>query len=471
MKTRDWFRVHSFTGVVTGLVLFVICWSGTFAVLSKEMDILVTPAMTSEARGELASWGTIEASVQRAYPEANAFYFQAPAYDFDNFEVAARLPSGEAVHIYVDRVSGDVVGHVSRFDLQRFFREVHYTFFLSKFGEYFITAFALTMIASLVSALVFYKRWWRRFFAWPRAKGRAFWSELHKVGGLWSVWFLAIIGATSVWYLYEHAYLDAGGPGNYVGGAVQIASPKAAPLPEPLGLDEAIELIQEDWPELDIQLVAYGWYSDHDDVVFVQGRYGSSLFRDRSNQAHIDPITGEILWRNDSGDLPPYWVVSNIADPLHFGTFGGIWSKLLYFAFGLILSGLILSGTWLHAHRLAREAGKASRHRWAGTNLAIIGTIALFCAAAYFSFGYAKNFGPIVEGERVAPTLEPGVIAVIIAWVLVTVAIIAAWAVLLWRPHLVLKGERAPSKAQAKSSEHKTRSSIAGEGISENGIE
>jgi len=44
-----------------------------------------------------------------------------------------------------------------------------------------------------------------------------------------------------------------------------------------------------------------------------------------------------------------------MAAPLHFGTFGGVWSKLIWFAFGSFLTALAVSGVAIYALRLSRE--------------------------------------------------------------------------------------------------------------------
>ncbi len=218
-----------------------------------------------------------------------------------------------------------------------------------------------------MASLAFYKRWWRRFFRLPGGRGRALWSELHKTGGLWSIWFIAVIGLTGAWYLYEAVQP---GPVNYVGpppgGAVAPPAPSSDPALPPLMLDEVVAKAEAAWPTFQIRGIAAGWYSGTRETVYLEGQAGFPLVRDRANQMHLDPRTGEILWRNGAADLPVYWVWSNMADPLHFGDFGGLWTKSIWFLFGLILSGLILTGTWLHAHRLAREAGGGGARAIAG---------------------------------------------------------------------------------------------------------
>ena len=436
MRTRAWFRIHSFAGVVTGLLLFVICWSGTFAVISKELDWLATPEMRVSPVDTRVTWGAMQQAVEDAYPGANVRWITAPLNRWAAAEVVAVIPDYGGARVYVDPYTGAVRGRTSFFNTRQFFYKVHYNLFLSEFGAYLVAAFAIMLGASLVSALVFYKRWWTRFLRFPSRKGLR-WSDLHKLGGLWSLWFVLIIALTGFWYLFERGFGDLGGPLNYVGnpphGVVQVPTATTEAFPTPLSIDCAIAVANAAWPELNVKVMAHGFYTDRDHLLYLEGQEGFSMLRDRANQIHIDRNTGEILWRNDSSDLPPYWILSNMADPLHFGNFAGIWSKLIWFVFGLVLSGLVLTGTWLHARRLARDPSGGAHHRWPATGAALIATLVLLVASVWFGVHDASNLGLIVEGVRGWPDMAPGAVALIMGWVILTFALIAGWAsVLAW---------------------------------------
>lgn len=439
--------MHSFTGVVTGLLLFVICWSGTFAVLAHEIDWLVTPAARVDVQPERASWGAWRAAVERAYPMAEIQLLEAPLYPAAAARVLINRPEQDAVWVYVDPYTAEIAGTHSYFTVQRFFRSLHMNLFLPEpaglpIGLYIVTAFGLCMLTSVSAALMFYKRWWVRFFRWPRGRGRALWSQVHKTAGLWSIWFMLVIGVTGAWYLYE---VLQPGPVNYVGsppaGAVEAPSPASDPEAAILPLDQLLAEARANWPEFEVRTVGYGWYSDSSDTLYLEGQAGFPLVRDRANQMHLDPRTGQVLWRNAAGELPVYWIWSNMADPLHFGNFAGLWSKAVWFTFGLALSGLILTGTWLHTQRLARESPARKRHRWPGTASAVVASFAVLAASVPFGVLETRGYGPMVDGARHFPDLAPGVAAVIICWTALTLAILGAWVLLLWRPNLILARE------------------------------
>ena len=450
MSNRAWFRVHSFTGVITGLMLFVICWSGTFAVLSNEIDWLVTPETRVAVGAERQSWGTIAKAVETVYPDATARLMRAPLYTRSAAQVMVNLPGQSAVWIYVDPYTAEVQGARSYFNVQRFFRSFHYHMFLPVVGLYIVCAFAITMLTSLVAALVFYKRWWRRFFRLPRGRGRAFWSEAHKLAGLWSVWFLLVICLTGGWYLFEIARVDIGdGKAAYAGtgefAVRRIPAPVSEPFKPALPLDALIERAGEVRPDLTVRVIILS-----DDTAVFQGQARYLLVRDRANQLHLDRRTGEVLYNQTPHDYSLYWRWSDTADPLHFGDFGGLWSKGIWFAFGLVLSGLILTGTWLHAHRLAREAGGRARHRWPGTAAALAVTLLVLAASVPYGVAEARGYGPMVEEIQRFPELAPGVAMVIAGWIVLTLAIIAAWIVLLWRPQTVLRETPAAKNAGSR---------------------
>lgn len=441
MTTRAWFRVHSFTGVITGLLLFVICWSGTFAVVAHEIDWLVTPSLRVQPQATRAGWMAMKQAAETAHPKSSVVYLGAPLNRRAAATVWMEPPAGGTRLVHIDPYTARVTGSGSRFTAQRFFRDFHRRlFYPNPWGTYLVSAFALTMLASLVAALYFYKRWWTRFFRFKRGSGRVFWSELHKTAGLWSMWFVLVIGLTGTWYLFEALRGHVGdGVFAYTGSAEYSlhAIPEADTDPDLRAwpLDDLLQRVRQLRPDLSIRSIRFG----ENGALYVDGQAGHLLVRNRANQLHLDTRRGTVLYNQRASDLPAYWRWSDTADPLHFGDFAGLASKLVWFAFGLVLSGLVLTGTYLHAQRLARETGHRSRHRWPGTTAAMMVSLIVLAAAWPFALNSARHFGTTVDGARQLPDLAPGVEAVIIGWIAATLALIAAWIFLLWRPRAVLR--------------------------------
>ncbi|MFP4096146.1 MAG: PepSY-associated TM helix domain-containing protein [Cyclobacteriaceae bacterium] len=440
MSTRTWFRIHSFTGVITGLLLFVICWSGTFAVISNELDWLVAPQVRVDPLGEQITPGAIKSAAEKAYPESSFSYLILPKNNRLPASVNLLLPDESYVEVLVNPYTAEVLNPPSGYDLAIFFRQFHTNLFglEYKLGNYIVFSFGLILMTSLVSALFLYKRWWTRFFSWKRNRsGQSYWTQLHKLAGVWSLWFLTIIAITGAWYFFESLRLDLGdGKVNYVGetefAIIQPAVPTSDPALPHLPLDSLVAKAKAIWPNFEIVEIAKGWYSESSESIYLAGHLDNPLVRERGVQMQFDPRTGEVLWKNAAGDLPAYWLWSNMADPLHFGNFGGLISKIIWFLFGLLLCGLILTGTYLHIKKLHQKNGW-QRHGWRGTWWATGITIFILLATIPYGFESARWYGPVVDGVRQLPDLFIGVKLFIIAWTLLTLAMILAWVMMLWK--------------------------------------
>jgi uncharacterized iron-regulated membrane protein len=418
MATRTWFRVHSFAGVVAGLLLFVVCWTGTFATLSHEIDWLVTPAMRAEPADRFDP-DALERAALAAHPGARLAWMSRPLHRGFAADVVLDTADGPLRHAHVAPEDARLQGANSYFNVQRFFRSLHMALFLPfGVGIYVVGIAAIFLLLSALTPLVFYKRWWTRFFKW-RAHGgaRVVVSESHKLAGLWSLWFVALIALTGVWYMVEQALIDTADVA-----WIYPEPPAFDGAREPrLPLSSFVDAAMTHRPELEVRSIG----QSGNGLVYVNGQAGDLLARDRSNTLYFAPTTGALVGERRASALGPVerWV--EMVDFLHFGTLAGLPTKLLWFLLGLALSGLCLTGAYLHARRLA--ASGARRARWAATGGATFATLLLLAFSTRGGFAEARRFGPMLDGVQVYPDLSTGVLAFIVCWTLATLLLIGLW--------------------------------------------
>ena len=65
------------------------------------------------------------------------------------------------------------------------------------------------MVVSVVTGLIVYRKWWKGFLTLERKRGaRILWGGAHKLLGVWSLWFVALMAITGTWYFVEELLFD-----------------------------------------------------------------------------------------------------------------------------------------------------------------------------------------------------------------------------------------------------------------------
>lgn len=355
---KQWFyTIHGWLGLNFGLMLFIVCLSGTIAVVSHEIDWLCTPSLRVTPTETRASWGTMTNAVRAAYPDSELQYVNAPLGAWFACEFILKSPARVSKRVYVDPYTGSVKGHAPWFNAQRFFRDFHRRFFwYSWLGIWVVAAFGFVLLGAVASGLAFYKRWWSKLFVLRRRKGgRIFFSDFHRLVGVWTFLFALLISVTGIWYLVE---IPIGWANLYERPSLpkvpRTTLDSLQPNSSRLSPDAWVDAANEAMPDLQIRSISFP--DSFSRPAGIDGQASAWLVRNRANRVLIDPYTGELLFKQRAENLPllARWV--DTADELHFGTFGGLPTKLIWFVFGIALSALMPTGAYLWVRRRTQMA-------------------------------------------------------------------------------------------------------------------
>jgi uncharacterized iron-regulated membrane protein len=371
---RLWFRLHGYFSLPVWLLFCFVCLTGTIAVLSHELTWLTNPDARADNPQELPRQplSDLVAAAQAAVPGADVGYVMVME-PYLVTAVGVSSPEVPAGIVYVNPYTARVQAVNQGLTFIGFMRALHGWLLFPwqhswSWGYYLVSAMCIVVLGALATGLVVYKRFWRGYAAprlrW-RSDARTLLGDLHRLAGIWSLWFLLVIGLTGAWYLTQAVLWHAGI--EYGSDALPVADDRLSTAidgaaPQRITVAEAVAAAQQAVPSLEP-----AWFSppEHNrDHFRVMGHSDAFFLFDMSSvSVAVNPWTGAVDYLQQPADMNAAEVISHIADPLHYGTFGGLWTKAIWFVFGLVLTGMSVSGFLIWGKRTLRESRPGRRHR------------------------------------------------------------------------------------------------------------
>ncbi|WP_437675086.1 PepSY-associated TM helix domain-containing protein [Sorangium sp. So ce131] len=393
--------VHAWTGVIGGLLLYVMFLSGGIALFRDQLAVWEEPIAQQRSA---AAQGGLEDALDRGLAAAGAAPEQLWFYPPKDGLGAAKL------RYYAEGAETSAWIHEGlvpeRERLSSFLFDLHYLWHKAT-GEwlyYLAGSLSVALLLALATGvLIHLKDIVRQFHQFrPEKTRRVLWSDMHKVLGVMGLPF-------QVMYAYTGAFLVFGGlllqvfTGPVFGGDVLRAERVAWGMTfaqeggpgvpaRNLTLDELTARLRAVEPRLKPEAFRVRHRGLDDGIVEVRGPiegvpFGRGLVRLRATD-------GAILAADTPSTEGARGSVTRWINGLHFADFGGPVLRVLFFVMALGTCATILTGNWIWvARREARRASVGNRLLarltagvGAGTFVAIA---ALFLASRAFPLGWS----------------------------------------------------------------------------------
>ena len=342
--TKVLYSLHAWTGIITGLLLFVICFSGAVVVFKHEIDLWANPvARAAPWVAEPVGFDAVLSAAQAYAPGFKVDSLSLPTPLMPAYVIVGRSAEGQRMKLAARADNGALLGPMDS-ELGQFIRTLHVFLF---FGPRWIVGFmGVVMLALIVSGVLIHQKIFKDLFTqrW-RNSLRLMMSDAHKAVGVWALLFHILIAFTGAWLglapvftgAMRHLNLTQSPP-------TQDKILPGAPAVMP-SLDALYAGAQHALPEVKLQRVTLThWEHENAHVTFsgpareYLGMLGSVRYHARSAAMLDQRKPAEAgFWSRFTG----------LMEPLHFGDFGGLSLKWLYFILGMSPALLSITGTWL----------------------------------------------------------------------------------------------------------------------------
>lgn len=328
-------KLHGLMGMICGLLLVIMGLTGSAIVFHAEIDHALNPhLMQVEPQGESLEIDVFFQTAQAAVPKNSRLEFvEIPQTPDESYKFTFLSVEEIPYEVFINPYSGKVLG-TRRGDRTfiGFLYAVHHDLLVGKFGIYLVGVVGLILIAQSITGLLLWTGW-RKLRSGFHIRWQTPWRflsfDLHNVGGFIFNIFLLTTGVTGVVIVLAH---------------IILAPPSNAALPPAFRSQFPIsELLNQADVALPEGKTTYVSFPD-DELMVIRKKLPHDHPRFYFSTVTVNGLTGKTVSTDKVEEMPPLWRFLVGVAALHFGTFGGVASRVFYVLIGFVPLMLLLTG-------------------------------------------------------------------------------------------------------------------------------
>ena len=353
---RALFQVHLWLGVITGLYIFVVCFTGAVLVFRIDMQRALHPDLfTPSADGPPADPVAIMNSVTSSYPGERLSGIDAPTTARPTY--LAYTSSGKTFRtLLLDPVTAAMLGELEDRSFVRTIQDLHFDLLSGRTGRVINGVGAGVLTLMCITGLVI---WWPGKTNWRRSllvDVRRNWKrinwDLHSASGFWTAALVLMWAVTGIYFAFPSAFRSTV---NAISPITVSRAPQssAADGREPLSWRRLVDEAQRQAPGEHVARVVVPSSDKAAFLVQFSPVRPTPLGADL-HSVYLDPYSGAMLTpatpgTRTAGDVVMAWVA-----PLHVGNFGGIGIRIAWLLLGLAPPLLFVTGFIMWWTRVVR---------------------------------------------------------------------------------------------------------------------
>jgi uncharacterized iron-regulated membrane protein len=348
-STRTAFRIHSWLGLGTGVLMVMFALTGAYLVYGAEFDRLFNPAIrVRPVPTHPVAIDTVLAAARAKFADHHIGLMSFPLEPYSPYVASLRkiMPDGEFVRyqVYVDAGTGEAFGHrVSNDYLTSWILRLHEGLWLpERWGQPLVAVLGIVLALIGLTGLWVYRHKLGDALRWRKSTQRL--GRLHAHLGVWSLLFAVLLGITGTVLNFSSLLIVC----------------RAAPVPQ-LGsewsvldrlpsVDAMVAESQRVFPDLEVHGI---YFPSKPGEPFKVGGYvpGAHVLGKSSYVAFEVQRVPKVRAIFDARKAPLSRRLLLMTNSLHYGDFWDDWSKGLYVAASLGLAFLAGSGVWIGLRR------------------------------------------------------------------------------------------------------------------------